>query len=257
MKILLSPTKKQIITPVYKDIYTLPSLINKAEELMTTLSGYSENDLQGLLSVSKRIAEEAWFKNDKWRSNPDKSLGSSAIFSFKGEVFRYLQPDYLTDEDIRWADNRLRILSGLYGILKPLDTIMPYRVDIGDRITIGKYKNLYDFWGSSITDFLIDDLENSESQYVLDLSSIEYSRSVDFNKLPAKTIKAEFKMESNGKHKTVPTMWAKQLRGLMARAVIKNRVKTEEELQKITLDSYKLADTENGSYLYIKEESLK
>ncbi|WP_281283531.1 YaaA family protein [Thiospirochaeta perfilievii] len=248
---MLSPTKKQIISPPSKIELNTPSFIDKASTLMDLLRGKTSNELKELLSISDKIVEEVFLYNQVWRNNPKKNTGSTAVFTFVGEAFNYLNPKYLTDDELEYADKKLLIFSGLYGFLKPLDIIMPYRLDIADRLKIKEYNSLYDFWSKDLTSFLSKEVEKDNSGLLLDLSSKEYSKAIKFNNIPAKIITPEFKVEIDGKLKTV-AIWAKRMRGLMSREVIINKVTTEGGLQNLKFENFILEDVTDNSYLYIK-----
>ncbi len=251
MKILLSPTKKQIFTKPYNE-GSLPVFIDKAEKLMDKLRTLNHDELKKLLGTSDNLTSENLQRNQVWRTNPSVSTGVTTIFTFIGEAFNYLNPNYFNSDDLLYANKNLRIFSGLYGLLKPLDTIMPYRLDIKDKIDMPNYKSLYQFWSEDITTSLKNEIELDGNKLLLNVSSMEYSRSVKFKELPVKVITPEFKTEVNGKLNTI-AIFSKRMRGLMAREVITNRYTTEDDLKKIEFEDYELVNVEDGSYLYIKK----
>lgn len=250
MKILLSPTKKQIFTAPNNKGST-PVFINKAEKLMDRLRILNHNELKTLLGTSDNLTSENLQRNQVWRANPSVHIGVTTIFTYKGEAFNYLNPNYFNDDDLLYANKNLRIFSGLYGLLKPLDTIMPYRLDIKDKIDMPNYKSLYQFWSGDITKSLKNEIELDGTKILLNVSSVEYSKTVKFKDLPVKVITPEFKTEVNGKLKTI-AIFSKRMRGLMAREVITNRYTTEDDLKSIEFEDYELVNVEDDRYLYIK-----
>lgn len=249
MRILLSPTKKQIINKSHKGDST-PFFIHKSQELMSELLLLGRDGNKELLSISDKLADENWLRVTTWSNSIN--LGSAAIYTYTGEVFNNLDPISFKNEDLIYANEVLRIFSGLYGILKPMDTIKPYRLDIKDSLQINKYSSLYNFWKPDLTLYLENEIKHDENKLIIDLSSKEYSSSVDFKSIPGLIITPEFKTEINGKLKTV-AFWSKKMRGLLTRELILNRVDNEDDLKKIKLPGYILDNTENGNYLYIKK----
>ena len=248
MKILLSPTKKQIINTNFKGTST-PLFNNKAQELMNELLNLGRDGIKDLLGISDKLANENWLRIKEWGDT--KCSSSAAMFTFVGEVFSQLDPFSFKNNDIEYANSVLRIFSGLYGILKPMDIIQPYRLDIKDSLELPKYSSLYNYWKNDLTNYLIDEIERDDVKLIIDLSSKEYSKSIDFNKIPCDLVTPDFKTEADGKLKTIG-MWSKRMRGILAREIILNRVEDMDRLKEIKLPGYRLEDSANGKYLYIK-----
>lgn len=246
MKILLSPTKKQIENPSIKS-HSIPHFIESAKSITKFMLGLGETELQKILNISRSISNENWKRLNSW----EIESYNPAITTFVGEAFNYLDPASFSDDDLSYANDNLFIFSGLYGILRPLDSIKPYRLDIKDKINLDGYRSLYHYWSENITNFLIDEIGSNKNELIIDLSSKEYSKAVTFKSLPCKTITPEFKSLVDGKLKTV-AIWSKRMRGLLAREIIINRVKDEETLKKVVLEDYYLDSFNNGKYLYIK-----
>ena len=159
---------------------------------------------------------------------------------FQGDVYKGLDVESLNDSDVLYAQDNLRILSGLYGILKPLDRILPYRLEMGTKLKTDYGKNLYDYWGDSIKDFLISEVSSSEK--IVNLASDEYSKSVKLNKFPNDVITPKFLDEKNGKLKMI-SFYAKKARGLMARHIIQTKAQTIEDLYTFNLEGYKYSES--------------
>lgn len=250
MKILLSPTKKQVSTNVAKT-HRRPLFINQSKELVSLMRALGRDGLQDLLGISSKLSLDNWQRISDWKPFCE-NVESPAMFTYTGEAFTYLDPESFTNDDIEYSTGVLRIFSGLYGILKPMDSIMPYRLDIKNNLKVPGYKSLYNYWKPLLTDFLIDDVKQGGDELIINLSSQEYSKSLDFNKISAKIITPDFKTEIDGKLRTIP-IWSKRMRGLLARKLIKKRIILEDELKSIKLDGYRLENIDNGNYLYVKE----
>ena len=158
---------------------------------------------------------------------------------FKGDVYKGISVKDFNKDDFLFAQKSLRILSGLYGILKPLDLIQPYRLEMGTQLQIGKHRNLYDFWGDEITNILNDDKNND---YLINLASVEYFKSINIDNLKSKLINVSFKEKRDGKYKII-AIYSKRARGLMSRFIIKNKIIDPKSLKKFNLEDYKFNKT--------------
>ena len=158
---------------------------------------------------------------------------------FKGDVYKGISVKDFNKDDFLFAQKSLRILSGLYGILKPLDLIQPYRLEMGTQLQIGKHRNLYDFWGDEITNILNSDKNND---YLINLASVEYFKSINVDNLKSKLINVSFKEKRDGKYKII-AIYSKRARGLMSRFIIKNKIIDPKSLKKFNLEDYKFNKT--------------
>lgn len=249
MKILVSPTKKQILNRAYPALSS-PSFINESKLLIDGMESIGKDGIKSLLGISDKLTDENWSRIRVWRDQIES--GTASMFTYTGEVFSYLNPTTFNKDDLNYANSVLRIFSGLYGILKPMDSIMPYRLDIKDSLKVPGYKSLYQYWKPKLTDYLIRELDLDDNRLIIDLSSKEYSKSVDLNNIDAEIITPDFKSEVNGSLKTV-AIWSKRMRGLLTREILLSRAESLEDIKKIKLPGYRLEDTKNGNYLYIKE----
>jgi Uncharacterized protein conserved in bacteria len=224
----------------------LPMFIKEAEIIMDELKRYAPEDISSLMKISDKLAELNFFRNQAF----DGTLNNTkeAIFAFDGDVYKGLNAEELSKEDILYAQEHLRILSGLYGIIKPLDKIKEYRLEMGTKLTISKHKNLYDFWKGKITSEIIEELEKQKENVLINLASEEYSKVLDLNKLSeiGNVITPVFKDYRNGKYKII-SFYAKKARGLMAKYLIENKVKSIKELKKFNLDGYKFSQKESNN----------
>lgn len=247
MKIILSPAKKQVptknLTP-WNQAY----FYGEADKLIDILKSFGEEPVRNLLGISQNLGSKNWENIQNWTDS--KELGSPALYTYIGEVFNSLNPKEFSEEDIEFAEEHIRILSGLYGVLKPMDSIKPHRLDVADSLKIDGNTSLYNFWKPQLTEYFKKDTEGDD--FLLNLASLEYSSAIDLKALNLDIITPEFKEYKNGKLKVV-TIWAKKMRGFYTREVVKNRITTREELKNITLPGYKLDSISNDSYLYIKE----
>ena len=201
MKIIISPAKKLSDKCPKRDFnFSKIKFEKKAKELVNVLKGYEVNELSKLMNISESLSEinSKRFKN--WKI-PFNGNSDYAVFMFQGDVYKGLDVDSLSDSDVLYAQDNLRILSGLYGILKPLDRILPYRLEMGTKLTTDYGKNLYDYWGDSINDFLINEISSTEK--IVNLASDEYSKVAKLNKFENDVITPKFLDEKNGKLKMI------------------------------------------------------
>ena len=209
------------------------------------LKGYEVNDLSKLMNISESLSEINSNRFKNWKI-PFNGNSDYAVFMFQGDVYKGLDVESLSDSEILYAQDNLRILSGLYGILKPLDRILPYRLEMGTKLTTDYGKNLYEYWGDLIKDFLINEISSSEK--IVNLASDEYTKAVKLNKFENDVITPKVLDEKNGKLKMI-SFYAKKARGLMARHIIQTKAQTVEDLYTFNLEGYKFSQsssTENS-----------
>jgi len=191
------------------------------------------------MNTSEKISELNYKRNIKWSLPFNKSNSLQALLMFKGDVYKGISVKDFNKDDFLFAQKSLRILSGLYGILKPLDLIQPYRLEMGTQLQIGKHRNLYDFWGDEITNILNSDKNND---YLINLASVEYFKSINVDNLKSKLINVSFKEKRDGKYKII-AIYSKRARGLMSRYIIKNKIIDPKSLKKFNLEDYKFNKT--------------
>ena len=240
MKIIISPAKKLDFTKI--DSSKLDTQIifnNEAHSLIKILSSYSEDDIMQLMSVSKQIAKINVDRFNTWQKPSLSEKSKQAIFAFKGAVYQSMNPESFTIEDQVFCQNNLRIISGLYGLLKPFDKILPYRLEMGTKLTISNsISNLYSFWGDKITNALLDDCDLDEQ--IVNLASNEYSKVIDLRKFNS-VITPVFKDFKNGKLKTISFL-AKKARGEMCNFIIKNQINNISDLKRFNNLGYSYSD---------------
>ena len=170
MKILLSPAKKLDFTKEISKLNdTNISFVNESKIIMEKLSSYSALELSKLMSLSMNLSILNKERNDKWSYPFSKNIAKQSLYSFKGEVYQKMKIEEFSKDDLDYANNSIRIISGLYGILKPSDLILPYRLEMGTKLEVGKSKNLYSFWKNILTDYLINDIKDDD--FLVNLAS--------------------------------------------------------------------------------------
>lgn len=237
MKILISPAKSIDEKALKSSVSTIPIFQNEAQKIVKNLRNSKVEDLKKLMSISEDLAQLNWkrYKNWKKSTSEDQAL-ITAGFAFSGEVYRGLDLSSLSEKELEIANKDLRILSGMYGILKPSDLIYPYRLEMGTRFSpIEDQKNLYEFWKDKIAKTLKKELEKDE--VIINLASNEYFKAVDIQQLKNRIITPVFKEFKNGKF-TIVMMYAKHARGSMARYLIQNQLTNIEELKLYNIDGY-------------------
>lgn len=236
MIILLSPAKSLDFTrPLQTNVTSKPEFIEQANSLAVELEKYSTVQLRELMNISNSLAALNFERYKNWHTEIKNAQTKQAVRAFIGEAYRGLKAEDMNEEDLMYAQDHLRILSGLYGILRPLDTIQPYRLEMGTKIEIGEFKNLYKFWNDEITNSINRALGNSET--VINLASNEYFKSVNRKKLKANVITPEFKEYKNGVIKMI-TVYAKNARGQMTNFIIKNRIEEPEQIKAFDINGY-------------------
>jgi cytoplasmic iron level regulating protein YaaA (DUF328/UPF0246 family) len=229
MLLLISPAKSvDFESPAHVEQSSEPDFQAESTRLIKKLGTFSRKKIGEMMSISPELAALNVDRYKKWAPDPKREDTKQALLAFNGEVFRGLNAKEMSEGDIQFAQNHLRILSGLYGLLRPMDLIQPYRLEMGTRLKYYSYNNLYQFWGDKITKRINADLD--DSKVVVNLASTEYYKSVLEPKLKVKVITPTFKDFSNGEYRVLMT-YAKNARGLMASYIIKNRI-TEPELMK-------------------------
>ena len=254
MLILLSPAKKLDFSERgHAPTATRPALIGRSKELSKTTAKLSASEIKSLMHLSDDLAD---LNRERFKAfDPDSTDGRPAAMAFNGEVYSGLDAPSLSSEDLQWAQQRLRILSGLYGVLRPLDTIQPYRLEMGTKLKTPKGGNLYDFWGEDIADLLKSDLEGHPSKTVINLASNEYSKAAKLKSLGVPVISVDFKEEKDGQLRAL-MVYAKKARGLMARYVIKERLQDPEGLKDFNLDGYRFdpASSSENQLVFLRDE---
>ena len=217
---------------------SVPLFLEDANYLVERLRKLSTNQLQKLMSVSTKIADLNTSRFKTWDNSTTTPKAKQALLAFNGDVYSGLDATSFETKDFDFAQQHLRILSGLYGVLKPLDMIQPYRLEMGTRLKNKQGDDLYDFWGVRITEAINAELEQMRNAVLINLASNEYFHSVVADHLNAQIITPVFKEKKNGTYKVI-SFTAKRARGMMARYIIKNRIKTPELLKQFREGDYR------------------
>jgi cytoplasmic iron level regulating protein YaaA (DUF328/UPF0246 family) len=238
MLLVISPAKTlDYDTPPTTARYTLPDYLDQSAQLIERARRYSAHDLMELMEVSLAIAELNVDRFAAWHTPFTPANAKQALLAFKGEVYNGLQATSLDVKGLAFAQEHLRILSGLYGLLRPLDLMQPYRMEMGRPIDTSRGKNLYEFWGTTITEGLNNQLKKLGSTTLVNLASNEYFKAVKPKLLTGEVITPEFKERKNGEYKMLG-VYAKKARGLMCRFVIDHRLTNPEEMKRFNSEGY-------------------
>tara|TARA_Y100000741_G_scaffold260468_1_gene201204 strand:+ start:100 stop:864 length:765 start_codon:yes stop_codon:yes gene_type:complete len=250
MKILISPSKTlNFDTNINCHFNTNCRLIDHTNELHKILIDFSKKDLKDLMNVSDKIAELNYNRFKNWEDPSNSNSSKQAIYAFKGDVYSGLDADTISEEKYEFLQKNLRILSGFYGLIRPFDKILPYRLEMGTKLENSKGKNLYKFWGDKITDLLNQDLEE-KNNYVINLASDEYFKSIVTKKLNSKIVTPQFKEFKNGSYKTI-AIYAKKARGLMSRFIIDNEIENPNDLKNFNNEGYSFDSSLSDNFNYI------
>ena len=240
MKIIVSPAKSlDFETKVETSLHSQPQFLEQSEKLNKKLKTLSKKKLSEFMSISVDLAALNYERNQNWQTPFTTENAKQAVFAFTGEVFRGIDVTTLSSEKLPVLQDRLRILSGLYGLLKPLDLIQPYRLEMGKKLKVGRAENLYQFWGNSIARSLNEEL--SDDDLLVNLASSEYFKAVNQKVLKVPMITPVFKDFKNGQYKTIMT-FAKKARGLMVRYIIDNNITTIDGLKEFDVDKYRFSE---------------
>ena len=236
MKIIISPAKSlDFDTKATTDVYTQPKFLEQSEKLNKKLKTLSRKKIGELMKISDDLASLNYDRNQEWQPPFSLNNAKQAVFAFTGEVYRGIDVTSLSEEKIQVLQDKLRILSGLYGLLKPLDLIQPYRLEMGTKLKVGRADNLYKFWDTALAESLNSELRDNE--LLINLASSEYFKALPKKALKVPMITPVFKDFKNGQYKTIMT-FAKKARGLMVRYIVEHNIETVEELKGFDVDGY-------------------
>ncbi len=238
MLAIISPAKTLDFESAVKNFpVSQPHFTDYSEQLIEICRKLSPQDLSSLMSISDKLAGLNVARFAEWTKIHNENNSRAALFAFKGDVYTGLDADSLSEDDVLFAQSHLRMLSGLYGLLKPLDLMQPYRLEMGTKLANPKGKDLYAFWGNVITQAVQQAIDEQGDNVLINLASDEYYKSVKENQLKAKIIKPVFLDNKSGKYKVI-SFYAKKARGLMCRYLIQNRLTDIEQLKEFDLGGY-------------------
>jgi len=236
MKIIISPAKSlDFDSKSPTSLYTQPVFLEQSEKLNKKLKSLSRKKLSELMKISPALADLNFERNQVWETPFTDKNAKQAIYTFTGEVYRGININSLSIEKLPLLQNRVRILSGLYGVLKPLDLLQPYRLEMGTKLKTGTKENLYKFWGTTIADALNKEMTSDE--LFVNLASVEYFKVLPKNSIKVPIITPVFK-ELKGDSYKIVAIFAKKARGLMVRYIIDNNINTIEELKGFNIGGY-------------------
>lgn len=245
MKIIISPAKSlDFKTELPTKNFSTPNFLSESKKINELLKKKSPSELKSLMSISEKLAELNWNRNNTFKTPFNIENARPSIFTFNGDVYSGLDAFSLSMDQLNQAQKSLRILSGLYGLLKPLDLIQPYRLEMGTKLNIEGSLNLYGFWRNKITNKLNDEL--NENEFFVNLASNEYSSAIDKKLLKTTMISPVFKDMKNGNLKII-SFYAKKARGMMVRYILDNEINNLGDLRGF----------DYGGYSYSSEESEK
>lgn len=238
MLALLSPAKSlDFETPATTQQFSQSEFLADSEQLISELRELTPPDIETMMKISPKLADLNFGRFLNWQLPFDQDNAKQAVLAFTGDVYQGLDAPSLNAKELKFAQKHLRILSGLYGLLKPLDLIQPYRLEMGTKFNNSRGSNLYQFWGSNITETINQQLSKDKEPVVINLASNEYFKSVKPKLLKARVVTPVFKDFKNGQYKII-SFYAKKARGLMAAYLIKNAITEPEQLKNFDSDGY-------------------
>lgn len=253
MLILISPAKTlDFETPPTIDSCTQPEFLSDTKVLVKQLSQLSPKEISSLMKISDKLGELNASRYQAWQPSFDSTNAKQALLAFQGDVYQGLNVDSFNQEDFDFAQEHLRILSGLYGVLKPLDLIQPYRLEMGTKLAHSKLtdlssNNLYDFWHDKLTKAINQQLEKLDNKTIINLASNEYFKAVKPKLIQGNIITPIFKDWKNGQYKII-SFYAKKARGMMAAYIIKNQLRNHEDIKDFAEVGYSYNGELSGEY---------
>jgi len=253
MLTLISPAKTlDFETPAVTKQFSQPTMLDHSAELIDVLRTKSPQDIAALMKLSDKLSDLNVQRYHEWQLPFDEDNAKAALLAFKGDVYTGLEAETFSEKEFKFAQKHLGILSGLYGLLNPLDLIQPYRLEMGTKLENERGKDLYAFWGNIITDKLNEKLGQMKNPAIVNLASNEYFKSVKTKQLNAEIITPVFKDEKGGKYKII-SFYAKKARGMMAAYIIRNQLDNVEQLKEFDVAGYRYVPAESdGNTLVFK-----
>lgn len=238
MLIVVSPAKKlDYDTPATTANATVPAFLDQSAILIDYLRRYSALDLAELMHLSMNLAELNFDRYEQWRPEVDAESGKQCLLAFKGDVYQGMDADSFSVDDLEYAQCHLRILSGLYGLLRPLDLMRPYRLEMGTRLPTERGANLYAFWGDRITEAINRQLAEQGDDVLINLASNEYFKAVKPKQVAGRIVSPQFKERKNGEYRMIG-IHAKRARGLLSRFILLNRLQDPQDIKAFDVEGY-------------------
>ena len=234
---VVSPAKSLDFETTHNVKPTKPRLLDCTNELIDVLRKKSPEEVKELMSISDNLAVLNVNRYQNFEEKHSSRNAKPSVFAFQGDVYQGLKAETFDQDKLEFAQKHFRILSGLYGLLRPLDLIQPYRLEMGTRLAFDDYNTLYQYWDDKILKLLLKDLKAQGDDIIVNLASVEYFKSIDKKNVPARIIDVEFKDFKNGKYKIV-SFYAKKARGLMSRYIIENEIRNPDDLRGFDYEDY-------------------
>lgn len=248
---ILSPAKSvNFDGPAPTEIHTIPDMLSHSKQLITQLKRHKKGELMELMSISEKLADLNLERFKTFKAPFDLENAKQALFAFTGDVYRHMRMNTYDEQKLSFAQDHLRILSGLYGCLRPLDLIQPYRLEMKTSLKTKRGENLYQFWGKRITQSMNRELKIDPSPALINLASKEYSKVVDLKAIKAPVINVEFKEVENGKARVI-AIFAKWARGMMADYIIQNGLDDPEAIKTFDLSDYSFSRNDSGDSSWV------
>jgi len=242
---VVSPAKNLDFKSQYDVSTTQPRLLECTAELIEVMRKKSTDEVKDLMSISKQLAGLNVHRYKEFQLEHNSENSQPSVFAFNGDVYQGLQAQTFDQEKLQFAQQHLRILSGLYGLLRPLDLIQPYRLEMGTKLAFDDYNTLYQYWDKTILELLLNDLKEQGDDIIVNLASNEYFKSVDQKGISARIVDVEFKDLKNDKYKII-SFYAKKARGLMSRYMIENAISDPEDLKGFDYNGYYYDERESS-----------
>lgn len=251
MKIFLSPSKTMNLNCLTLPTAQQPRFLEQSHSLINELRKLSVDDIAEFMNISDKLANAVHDYIDNWKLPFTNLNAKPALFTFSGDVYEGLDAQKFSETELAYAQQNIRILSGLYGILRPLDLIQPYRLEMGKKLSTGKVDNLYKFWGNILTESINEECRD----FVINLASREYFKVIRTKELKPKVITPVFKDTSKGKLKII-SFYAKRARGLMARYIVENRIDDIEAIKGFNKAGYKFSEelSKENEFIFTRPE---
>ncbi len=256
MLIVLSPSKSlDYDTPPQTDTYTEPQFGDDAQELVDILRDYSREDLQDLMSISENLADLNYGRYQDYSETLSTDNAKQSIMAFDGDVYRDFQLDEYGDAEFEFLQDHVRTISGLYGLLRPLDLMQPYRLSMGTKLENSRGDDLYDFWDTKITEAINEALANQEDDILLNLASNEYFRTVKKRHLDGRVLDVKFRDLRGDTYRTI-SFYLKRLRGTLSDFVVRNQITDPEELKSFTGRNYYFSEEKSSEdeFVFLRDE---
>jgi len=235
---ILAPTKTMDFTRgSLPEEQTRPYFEDVAYKIIEALHAFDKPGLSDLMDISEQLADLTHQRIRNFKKEPEKPNSRQALFAYKGDVYANMQVDSYTHDQLLFAQDHLRILSGLYGILRPLDLIQPYRLEMQTPLSVDKQKDLYKFWGEQLSNALLEDIREQQTPMIINLTSNEYLKALPGKEIKKSLIDIDFKEFRDGQYKTI-AIYSKKARGLMADFIIRHQIDLPEDLRAFDIEQY-------------------